>query len=405
MKHQKLHKSLVEAVKNGLIEIFLDQKKADKAVAGILKSNSKWGSRDRSFIAENIYDIVRNWRLIKYCAGFENHKLDTDDDFYKAIGTWLLIQEYDISALEYLVNEEQINLSENLEKANSDLKVKYSMPDWLHEKGLEQYGEQWESIVIASHTKAKVFLRANTSIITKNKLQEVLKKQNIESEPVDGVENALMLKNRANVFGLDAYNKGFFEVQDAGSQIIAEFLDVKPGMKVIDACAGAGGKSLQLATIMENKGKIIALDIEDFKLIELEKRAKRNKIRIIKTELISNDTLQSLELTADRLLLDAPCSGLGVLKRNPDAKWKIKPEFVEKITKTQKEILNNYARMLKKGGKMVYATCSILKEENQMQVQDFLNNNAGYKLIEDKMILPTLEGFDGFYMALIEKLK
>jgi len=175
-------------------------------------------------------------------------------------------------------------------------------------------------------------------------------------------------------------------------------------MRVVDACAGAGGKSLHLAALMENKGQLIALDIYQGKLNDLKKRAKRNSVHNIDTRLIdSTKTIKKLKNTADRVLIDAPCSGIGVLKRNPDSKWKLQPEFLEKIKSTQAEILDKYSQMLKVKGQMVYATCSILPSENEKQVANFLSTHSEFKLLSENKVSPEKSGYDGFYMALLEK--
>jgi 16S rRNA (cytosine967-C5)-methyltransferase len=175
-------------------------------------------------------------------------------------------------------------------------------------------------------------------------------------------------------------------------------------MRVIDACAGAGGKSLHLAAIMKNKGRIIAMDVESHKLEELKKRARRAGVDNLETRLIeSSKTIKRLENAADRLLLDVPCSGLGVLKRNPDAKWKLSPEFVSNVRELQQHILTDYSMMLKPGGIMVYSTCSILPSENGKQVEGFIQSNKDkFELMDEKTCWPS-EGFDGFYMARIKK--
>ena len=200
-----------------------------------------------------------------------------------------------------------------------------------------------------------------------------------------------------------AFKEGFFEVQDASSQKIAELLDVKEGMRVVDACAGAGGKTLHIAALMKNKGQIIALDIYEWKLAELKRRAKRAGAFNIEARFIEdNKVIKRLHSTADRLLIDAPCSGLGVLKRNPDSKWKIDEDFINRIKTEQENILQNYSKILKKGGKMVYATCSILPSENGEQVRKFLAENTEFALVKEENIMPS-DGYDGFYMALIER--
>jgi 16S rRNA (cytosine967-C5)-methyltransferase len=175
-------------------------------------------------------------------------------------------------------------------------------------------------------------------------------------------------------------------------------------MKVVDTCAGAGGKTLHIAALMENKGQIIALDIYANKLKELKRRAKRNGAHNIDTRPIeSTKVIKKLYDKADRVLIDAPCSGLGVLRRNPDAKWKLQPEFLEKIKETQRDILQQYSRMVKPGGQLVYATCSVLPSENQDQVKNFLDSNKEFTFVKEKKVLSHKSGFDGFYMALLEK--
>jgi len=214
------------------------------------------------------------------------------------------------------------------------------------------------------------------------------------------------LVERANVFQTEAFKNGHFEVQDASSQLVAAYLEVAPGMKVVDTCAGAGGKTLHLSSLMENKGQIIAMDIYESKLRKLKVRAKRNKAHNIDLRVIdSTKVIKKLHGKADRVLIDAPCSGLGVLRRNPDSKWKLQPEFIDRIKETQQEVLQSYSKMLKAGGKMVYATCSVLPSENQEQVARFLASEAGkdFKLVKDQKVLASVSGYDGFYMALLEK--
>ena len=189
-------------------------------------------------------------------------------------------------------------------------------------------------------------------------------------------------------------------------QTVAHFVEPKAGMRIVDACAGAGGKTLHLAALMENKGQIIAMDIYKNKLTELKRRARRNKIHNIETRLIeSTKTIKKLSGKADRVLIDAPCSGLGVLRRNPDAKWKLSEEFIQDISQTQSDILKSYSRMVRPGGKLIYVTCSILPAENEDQVSKFLNSTEGseFKLEQEKHIWPSESGFDGFYMARLLK--
>jgi 16S rRNA (cytosine967-C5)-methyltransferase len=196
-----------------------------------------------------------------------------------------------------------------------------------------------------------------------------------------------------------------FEQQDAGSQKVAAALAVEPGMRVIDACAGAGGKTLHIAAAMQGKGRLIAMDVEQWKLENLKERARRAGAHNIETRVIEDSkTIKRLKESADRVLLDVPCSGLGVLKRNPDTKWKDTAERLAPLVKLQAEILESYSRMVKVGGILVYATCSILPMENRHQIDAFLAKNDRFRLIEDETISPADTGFDGFYLARLERI-
>lgn len=400
----KYHRVLVEAIVFALQQIFNENRQADKVIEQVLKSNKKWGSRDRAFIAENTYEIVRWWRLLKFVANINCVRVEEEALFWQIFAAWRVIQG---DKLPEWTEFKTLNAKEVLarnEEAKSVRKVRESVPDWIDTIGEQELGENWEAELHAMNFQAPVVLRTNTLKTNKLDLKKSFREIGIETETLPTVQDALVLPKRANVFSTELFKKGLFEVQDAGSQLIAEYLDVQAGMRVIDACAGAGGKTLHLATLMENKGRIIAMDVEDYKLAELQRRAKRNGIGNIETRLIEAKTIKRQKETADRLLLDVPCSGLGVLRRNPDAKWKLKKDFLEKIKQTQAEIITNYSKMLKHGGKMVYATCSILPSESEEQVQKFIAQNAEYKLIEEKRTSPAKDGFDGFYMALIERL-
>ncbi len=285
-------------------------------------------------------------------------------------------------------------------------KYRESIPDWLDELGAKALGKHWDEELAALNQQAPVVLRANTLKTTVKELRNTLADQDIDTTIVNGHSDALQLVTRQNVFTKAAFKEGHFEVQDASSQKVSQFLDVAPGMRVVDACAGAGGKSLHLAALMENKGQIIAMDIYEGKLKELKRRAKRAGAHNITPRVIdSTKVFKKLYGTADRVLIDAPCTGLGTIKRSPDIKWKLQPDFMEKIIRRQEELLQSYSKIVKPGGKMVYATCSIFPQENQEQVHKFLQTEQGglFSLVKDEKISPAKSGFDGFYMALLER--
>jgi 16S rRNA (cytosine967-C5)-methyltransferase len=249
---------------------------------------------------------------------------------------------------------------------------------------------------------APVIIRANALKTNIIELEKILINEEVVTEKINGYPDALKLKERTNLFLKDSFQNGLYEIQDASSQLVAPFLKIEPGMKICDVCAGAGGKTLHLSALSKNKGQIIAMDIYKNKLQELKRRAKRNGAFNIETKVIENNkSIKRLYGKIDRLLIDSPCSGLGVLKRNPDSKWKLSQEFLEKIKNTQQEILQKYAPLIKNNGKLVYATCSILPSENEIQIESFLKSNIGlkFKKEDEKKISPSKTGFDGFYMA------
>ncbi|MCH7410276.1 class I SAM-dependent methyltransferase [Belliella sp. DSM 111904] len=393
----KLHTSTVNGVVTAIDEIFKNNKYADKVIERTLKSNPKWGSRDRGFIAESVYDMVRWWKLI--------NAVSPSSDTFHLFGTYWLLQGKILPEWREFkgINPEVV---ERKYKKITDRATLQSIPDWLDKMGEDLLGSKWDAEIITLNTQADVVLRVNTLKITREDLMNRLAKDGVETYAPKGYKDALVLGQRQNVFKNPAFKEGLFEVQDASSQLVAQALEVEPGMRVIDACAGAGGKALHLASLMENKGRIIAMDTEAWKLQNTKLRARRNGISIIEPRVIEgNKTIKRLKASADRLLLDVPCTGLGVLRRNPDTKWKITPESVQKVQDIQQEIIQSYSAMLKPGGIMVYATCSILPSENQDQVEKFLGspNGSQFELIEDSKVLAQESGFDGFYIAKLRR--
>lgn len=401
----RLHRNLCFATVDGLLQIFNEGLYADKVVQQLLKRDKRWGSRDRAFVAETTYDIVR-WKRL-YAEIAEVKEPFSRDDIWRLFAVWATLKGIKLPDWKYFENTPTRKIKGRFDDFSKIRKIKESVPDWLDEIAAKELGENlWNQEITALNQQADVILRTNTLKTDKEKLQAELFDLDIETETLKNYPDALKLKERANVFNTETFKKGYFEVQDASSQLIAEFLDVKPGMKVVDTCAGAGGKTLHLAALMQNKGQIIAMDIYQNKLNELKRRAKRAGAHNIEMRIIdSTKPIKKLYDKADRVLIDAPCSGLGVLRRNPDAKWKLQASFLEKIKKTQAEILNSYSKMVKPGGYLVYATCSILPSENQQQVEQFLTSDSGKKFtfVKENIVLAHKSGFDGFYMALLER--
>lgn len=401
----RLHRNLTFAVIDSIRDIFNEGVYADKAVEKALKRDKRWGARDRKFVAETIYEIVRWNRL--YAEIAEVKTPYKRDDIWRIFSVWCILRGIALPDWNQIGDVPVRRIKGRFDELSKIRKYRESVPDWMDELGVSELGETlWSKEIAAQNQQADVILRTNTLNISKEMLQKKLRTENVITELIPNHPDALRLSERANVFKTEAFHNGFFEVQDASSQLVAAFLEVAPGMKVVDTCAGAGGKTLHLASLMENKGQIIAMDIYESKLKKLKVRARRNKAHNIDMRVIdSTKPIKKLYNKADRVLIDAPCSGLGVIRRNPDSKWKLQPEFIENIKKVQQEVLQSYSKMVKPGGKMVYATCSILPSENRKQVDKFLTSESGkeFTFVNEKNVFAHISGFDGFYMALLEK--
>lgn len=393
----RLYRNLVNEVALTLKQIFDEKRYADKAVERVLKSHPQWGSSDRRFVAEAVYDIVRNYRLFATVAGNERN-------YWFITAVWLVHSGYDLPDWPEFVHVKAPITKALIEELQHKLWFKYSYPDWLWKLLETELGEQrWRREAAAMHQTADVFLRVNTLKTAPRKLMAELNDAKLLTELVEGMASALKLLKRTNVFQNKFFKEGLFEVQDAGSQMISEFVQPQPGELVIDGCAGAGGKTLHLAALMKNKGRILAFDVEDWKLEELKKRARRAGVHMVQTKVIaSKDDVKKYHGQADKLLLDVPCSGLGVLKRNPDAKWKLSAEVITRTKELQKQILIDYCEMTKPGGTLIYSTCSLLPSENETQVNRFLDERSDFTMTDEQMLWPS-EGFDGFYMAKLKR--
>jgi len=399
----KLHANLLAAVNTGLTDILLNGKQADTVVEELLVSNKKWGKRDRNFIAENIYNVIRYKRLYEYCVETDEY----DENYITKLVLAKLILEKADPSVDLLtaaqIDEDKVKL--RAVDAAGIRKIAESIPDWLDELGEREVGSQWGAELHALNQQAALSLRVNTIRNSAAQLKTLLTSENIEYTEVPYAPNAIVLAKRKSLKNLPAYKDGMFEIQDVSSQLVAPMLQLKQGLTVVDACAGAGGKTLHMAQVMNNSGTLIAMDVSEHKLTELQVRAKRAGVSILNTYLAGENTVISLHEKADRLLLDVPCSGTGVLRRKPDAKWKLSPEFMEEVKAQQRELLDNYSTIVKPGGLMIYSTCSIFPSENEGQIAAFIERQQGrFKLVEEKKVSPAESGFDGFYIALLKRV-
>lgn len=402
----RLHYHLVAQIIVALRQIFVEGRYADRVIERTFKERRKWGSRDRKLFAESVYDIVRWWRWYWYLAGFNDKSWAdtaaiTDRQLWAVWTAYWLQMGNEWPGFDEVKGLKVEGVRERAEQTVAPA-IRASLPDWLDELGQEQLGRHWADTRKALNDQAPVFLRVNLLRATAEQVIEMLAVEEIEAVPVKGMDDTLKLRQRQQLFGTVPFKEGLIEVQDAGSQKIAPLLQVEPGMRVADTCAGGGGKTLHLAVLMQNKGRLLAMDVHQWKLDELRKRARRAKVDCIETRLIEGSkTLKRLNDAFDRVLLDVPCSGLGVLRRNPDAKWKLSREELVRLQVLQGEILEAHAKLVRPGGKLVYATCSILPVENEQQVERFLAaHGEQWKLEESLHIRPGQPpGSDGFYAA------
>ncbi|WP_394205830.1 RsmB/NOP family class I SAM-dependent RNA methyltransferase [Shewanella waksmanii] len=402
MLQTSLSPSATELVINVLATVLDEGKPLDRAYS-IHFSGQRLAPAEQARITLVVGDILRKLNLYCYLADVKQTEIERLGS--RLLNGWHMFHELPLPKLPYSLTIESADFTSRLEIAKQDQALWDGCPEWLDNLGQAQLGDQWPAERAALNAAPKRFIRVNELKIDQAGLQSKLAKEGVQTQVVEGVPSALEVISDSALFRTDAFKQGLFEQQDAGSQQIAAVLDAKPGMRVVDACAGAGGKTLAIAAQMQGKGRLLAMDVEQWKLDNLKQRARRAGAHNVETRIIaSSKTIKRLKLSADRVLLDVPCSGLGVLKRNPDAKWRDTADRLPVLVALQKEILQSYSRMVKVDGILVYATCSIMPEENRQQVDQFLANNDHFEFIEDETISVAQSGFDGFYMAKLRRI-
>lgn len=357
-----------------------------------IKKISKW---ILNILRMGIYQIVFLDKIPKSAAVNESVKLCKKYGFKSSNFTNAILRKVEKS--DY---EELSEIKDEIQRISQ----MYSMPQWLVEELSKEYDNQTlEEICKNSNLKPKTTIRVNTLKTTKMELIKKLEERNIICEEAE-LSNFLYLKKIKNISNLDLFKQGLFTVQDEGAGKISILLNPKEGENILDVCSAPGGKTTHIAQLINDKGNIIAWDLYSHRLNLVEENSKRLGIKSIKTQ-EKDATIFYPEYIEkfDKILLDVPCLGFGVMKRKPDIKWQRKREDIEEITKIQLKILENCYKYLKKGGELVYSTCSILKSENQDIINIFLKNNIVEKSqITEKVILPDKKT-DGFFMCKLRK--
>jgi 16S rRNA (cytosine967-C5)-methyltransferase len=379
------------------LELFLEKgMPADRVIGELFKRHRIKLEARRADVAAMFTLLVRFWRPLSTAVQFSDYRSNAQVlQLLKAASLWKRL--YAGKPAE----SDDAALLDRLKKYMRVRKLRESVADWMDEQGIKELGEaRWEDMLKALNRSATVYLRTNTLRTTPDKLQKQLTDEGIETTIENDLPGALRLNRYQNVFGTKAYEMGWFEVQDLSSQRVAVFAQSQPGMRVADVCAGNGGKTLHLAALLGNKGKLVAFDVSAAKLETLRKRVARAGADTVEIKQIAaGQPIKRQEPAFDRVLLDVPCSGTGVLRRNPDIRWNLHHDDLSRLLQTQQQLLENGSKLLKAGGKLIYATCSIWPSEGEEQVRAFLAKNTGWILEDEYRTDPVQENSDGFYMA------
>jgi 16S rRNA (cytosine967-C5)-methyltransferase len=412
----------IEQVRSVLGEVLQWEHPADVVLSRWLRAHPKLGSRDRSELAEGMFDVLRHLRRYRQFAESGSGPaarrlaiLGLASVFSKEV----LDAGLSETEQEWLAHVKKINLS-SLSRA-----VRASLPDWLDERFSQL--EDADSLVDALNTPAPLDVRVNPMKVERNDMLKILREgaQRFDPQPTPYSPWGIRLQGRPPINRWPMFEKGEIEVQDEGSQILTALVGAKRGEMVIDYCAGAGGKTLLLGAMMRSTGRLYAFDVSAARLARAKPRFARSGLQNIVPVVISADNdqrVKRLRGKAHRVLIDAPCSGLGTLRRNPDLKWRQHPESIAELIQVQARILAQASRCVMPGGRLVYATCSVLPEENEQQIEAFLAVNPEFKLLDaSKIILdrcenltlegpylsmrPDRHGTDGFFAAVLERAK
>lgn len=379
----RIHRHLAETCIQTLEEILRGGAAADRAVGRALGAHPKWGARDRAFFADTIYEVVRWQRRLAHQAGA--------DDLWSLAGMHWQLRGLDHPDWATWPDRSPAPLDD------APRAVRESIPDELDALAAAALGPQWDTELTALNQPAPVFLRINPQRTTLDAVTRELAEHGIEVSPLHGAPLALQVTNGRGV-PPRLTQSGRFEIQDAGSQQIAPFLQVEPGHTVLDLCAGAGGKTLHLAALTQGRGELHAFDTAPAKLNTLRLRADRAGIRV-RTYDASPEILSRFHGEADRVLVDSPCTGSGTFRRHPDLKYRITAASLADTLALQRLLLTRAAKLLRPGGKLTYATCSIFPAENEDQAAWFSAQHPAYELEDQRRLSCAATGWDAFHMA------
>jgi 16S rRNA (cytosine967-C5)-methyltransferase len=385
------------------------------------RANRSLGSHDRPFVAETVFSVLRNKRLLETIV-------PSPDPRRLVIASLVKLQGLSINALQALVNRSDEEWLIEVKRARAETlpsAVRLSLPDWVWQRLVAQRGEPAAARLGQSLlAQAPLDLRVNTLVATRDEVLKALTESGLTVTPTPYSPVGVRVEGKPALNRHALFLSGAIEVQDEGSQLLGMLVAARRREMVVDFCAGAGGKTLMLGALMQNQGRLYAFDVSDKRLDALKQRLKRSRLSNIHPQRISNERdprIRRLAGKINRVLVDAPCSGMGTLRRNPDIKWRQSPASVDELIAKQRRILAASAQLLKPGGRLVYATCSLLREENEQVVEDFLaSENGSFAPVDCQTVLdlqridlqtgryfqvsPDSHQCDGFFAAILERV-
>jgi len=412
---------------------------ASDAIAAAFRREPDLGHRAKAAIVEQLHGLIAQSRRVNYALSEEDGARAKKTTLARYVACRLLTGKMSVDEAKNelpMFNWTSVAAVDERIAREEDpvrrLALATSLPDWLAARLLSELGDEALALGQAFNLRPPQTLRVNSLKATREGLIVSLAKQQIEAHATTLSKSAVVLDSPANVFGLKLFSDGLIEMQDEASQLVAELVEPAPGSLVIDACAGAGGKTLALGALMKNRGRLIALDVNERRLEELRRRARRaglSNVRAFQITPTQADTEQTwpadvaaLLGKADRVLVDAPCSGIGALRRNPEARWRLKEEDLARFPAEQEAIARRAMAFVKPGGRLIYATCTLLREENEGVVEKLSGGDFSLiplkeiigKKVADKIadasglylkLLPNRHGTDGFFAAVLRRKK
>jgi 16S rRNA (cytosine967-C5)-methyltransferase len=415
----RLPPAILGSTEEVLREILRFTAPADVTLSRYFKDHQRLGSRERGVVAEAVYAVLRNKTFFTEFGGTGGQPS------MRRLALLGLSETVGIESLSGLTEEENEFLTriKEIDRKLLPPLAQANMPQWLYSKLVAQYGEaDAQELAAVLNTPAPLDLRVNSIKANRDEVIAKLAEAPIAATPTPYSPLGLRVLKRPTLQNLPLFKEGAIEVQDEGSQVLAQIVAARRGEMVVDFCAGAGGKTLALGATMRNTGRLYAFDVSEKRLGKLKPRLARSGLSNVHPVLIAHERDAKIKRLAgkiDRVLVDAPCSGLGTLRRNPDVKWRQPESAVAEMQEKQAAILDGAARLLKGGGRLVYATCSLLNEENDFIVEQFLASHPDFDLVpmskvlaEQKIdlemdqylkLLPHKHNTDGFFAAVLER--